>query len=317
MPKFLFRKRPFYDDEEDFEEQVGNLKKKVIRFPVFVIAGFVLVAVVTAIIISINISNNSLRVLVKSTAQTIECDGFDYHIEAKIDDVTCMDYKGQFEFDLEDRSYTSVYHATYNDYEYDNVVYVNAEKSYRGNWYGGKWNVEDYTASALDFIDFYKDFRKFRFDGPSALRFTGLTGKYNARQFGNSMNDIIKELSKSRNLNHVMHQHIENSEAGMVVTYTPDMEKVYDILIENIAPAYTNANEYLSMKEDVERNRENIRNSELYVQYKTNADGYLTNFVFDYTTNGVNYEINIELSNFNNAKPVIPDSFFVAAGIEQ
>lgn len=313
MAKYLFRKRPF-DDDEDFEQQVDDLKKKVIRFPVFVIAGLVLVAIVVGIIIWVNVSNNSLRVLVLSTAKSIESDGFDYHIEAKIDGVTRMEYDGQMEFDLKESSYISSYHADYVDYEYDNVVYASGHKSYRGNCYGGKWTIEDYSAKALDFIDWYKDFRHFRFDGSSALRFTELTGKFNARQFGNAGNGIIKELSKTKNLHKVLHQEIvSNDDGGMTVTYNPDMEKVVDIVMKDIAPAFTNANDYLNLKESIELNRENIRNSQMVVTYTTNKDGYLTNFTLDYTAGGTNYYINAELSNFSKAKVQVPQSFFTAA----
>ena len=75
MTKYLFRKRSF--DDEEYEQQVGDLKKRVIRFPVFVIAGLLLVAIVVGIIIWVNVSNNSLRVLVLSTAKSIESDGFE------------------------------------------------------------------------------------------------------------------------------------------------------------------------------------------------------------------------------------------------
>lgn len=316
MPKFLLRKRPFFDDENEYNEQVDNLKKKVVRFPVFVITGLVLVALVVAIILIYNISNNSLRILVKSTSKSMECGGFDYRIVASIDGENCMEYDGTFALDLKDRSYTSVYHATYSEYEYDSVVYANAEKSYRGNCYGGKWNIEDYTASALDFMDFYKDFRKFKFDGSSAVRFAGLVEKFNARQFGKTVNELMKDLSRSRNLRNVMHQTIRSDANGMVVTYTPDMEKLYDMIISEIASSYTNANEYRELKKKIERNRENIRNAELHIVYKTNADDYLTDFSFTYKVDGKEYSLSMKLSNFNKVKPVVPDSFFVAAGIE-
>ena len=57
MPKFLLRKRPFFDDENEYNEQVDNLKKKVVRFPVFVITGLVLVVLVV-LRLNINIFNN-------------------------------------------------------------------------------------------------------------------------------------------------------------------------------------------------------------------------------------------------------------------
>ena len=175
------KKKPLPKSERFYEEEEESVIKKYLRFPVFVGLGLVLVAFVIILMFLFNHNNNALAMFNKASSNVFESGSFHYDVCAGVNGTTYMQYKGDMEFDLDKQLMNSSYHAVYEDYEYDAVVYGSGTQSHRGNYYGGKWSVEDYSEKALDFFDFYKDYRKGEFDAGAMLRFTDSSDVFNAQ----------------------------------------------------------------------------------------------------------------------------------------
>ncbi len=301
---------------DEYEQDSLNFKKRLNKFSVFVIAALLIVTIIIGSMFYVNYKNNSLYMFIDASASAFNSGSFDYHVTASIDSKTYMDYTGQMMFSLDDQTMTSVYHAKYEDYEYDSVIYSKKDFGYSGTYYGGKWTINDYTTTSLDFFDFFRSYNKKEFNAAAFMRFMGNTKTFDAYELETSVNNIFSELSSVGNLSSVMHQDIASEDDNTIVTFKPELDKVFDIIVENIAPAYSSANEYKAFKEMVNNNQENLKNTKCEITYTINADGLLTDVTIDYTVNGKNYVITCELSNFKNAKVTVPDGFFVAADIQ-
>lgn len=312
-----FKKSPSGADYYDDENEQVSFFERFSKFNVFVIVALVVVVLIIGITFAVNYDNNALQMFQKSSTKNFESGSFEYNVSASIDGVTYMDYTGQIEVDLNPQQFKSVYHAVYENYEYDAVAYAEGTQAYRGNYYGGKWSIEDYTDRALDFFDFYRDYRKGEFDAGAAVRFTQTNSTFNAEQFKISVDNIINELSKSSNMNDILHAETVNTETGTTVTFTPDMSLLTDVIVDNIGSAYTSANSYNEFKEAVENSRSNLDSAVLVLTYSIDNSGFLTEFCIDYTINGTTYDIVVKMSGFGQAQAQIPEGFYIAAGIEQ
>lgn len=306
---FTLRKRPYADD--DISNKANN--KHIAKFSIFVISALVIVGIIMGSIFYFNFRNNSLRMFVKTSSNVFDCGSFEYEVKASINSQTYMEYKGKMQFDLNTQQILSYYHADYKDYKYDAVVCSKGNLAVRGNYYGGKWTVEDYTASALDFCDFYGDYRNYKFNAAAATRFLGNTKTFNSTQLEDSVSAIFDELSKSSSLNGVLNQKITQEDGSTIVTFTPKMDEVANIITKHIAPAYSSANDYNNFKENIISNSENLKNVKATIMYTYDENEYLTDAILNYTVDGKTYSISVKLGGFGNSKPQIPESFFAAA----
>lgn len=310
-------KKPLIGSSGYYDEQPQSFKAKVVKFPVFVVVALVLVAIIICSMFFVNFSNNVFKMFSKSSSQNFDCGSFDYNVTASINDVQYMTFDGAMEFDLDGQKLESAYHAVYEGYEYDAVVYGKGADAYRGNYYGGKWSVESYTDRALDFFDFYRDYRKGVFDAGAAVRFTETNSKFNAEQLRLSVEGMLDQFQKTSTLNNVLHAQITDSANGTTVTFLPEMDKVLDIYLQYIGSAYTSANAYGEFKETIENSKQNFSNTDVVLTYTISGDGYLTDITLEYTVNSDKYVIDIEMSNFKQTEAVIAEDFFVAAGIDK
>lgn len=301
---------------DDYNQEQSNLKKRITKFSVFVVIGLLIVTIIIGSMFYFNYQNNSIYMFVDASAAAFESGSFDYKITARINSDIYMDYQGSMEFDLDNQEMTSVYHAQYDDYQYDTVIYAKDGVGYDGTYYGGKWTVDDYTSTSLDFFDFFRSYSKKSFNSPAFMRFTGNTRTFNAAQLKYSVEDIIEELSSIGNLNKILHQDISADDGKTVVTFDVELDKVYDIVIDNIAPAYSSANDFIQFKEHVQNNQENLKNTVCKIKYTINENDLLTDLQVDYTANSNHYTITCQLSNFANTKANVPDGFFAAANMQ-
>ncbi len=299
-----------YEPEE--ESNIERYKS----FPVFVGIGALVVFIIVFAIIYFNSSNNVLKSFVDASSKNFDCSSFSYNVSTKLNGVSQMEYEGDIEFDLNGQILKSVYSADYTEYTYDTVVHCESTQSYRGNYYDGKWIVDSYSDKALDFFDFYRDYRKHEFDAGAALRFTGLNSTFSAQGFDASFDDIVNELTKPKNIDSVLCVQTVTSDKGTTVTMTPQLEQVFDIIVDEIGSAYLSANEYTQFLQTVENSRDNLHSAEAVISYTITADGYLSDILVNYTIGNDTYEINIEMSDFGVAQVDVPDSFYEAAGIE-
>ncbi|MBR2715917.1 MAG: hypothetical protein IKB73_06920 [Ruminococcus sp.] len=316
MAFFNKKKLKLSKSERLYEPEEESVLSKLTRFNVFVIIAVVAVLAVVLVILAMNFGNNSLKGFVSASSKSFDSGSFDYHIEAGMNDKKMMEYTGSFELDLSEKTMSSCYHAVYEDYEYDAVLLSENEVAYRGNYYGGKWSVEDYTNKALDFYDFYTDYRKYEFDAGAAVRFTEKTKTYSATQLDIAINDIISDLSTRSSMKNILHQQITQSGGNTTITYNVEMDDVFDIIVSHIGSAYTSANEFSSFKERVEKSKANLEKAETVISYTTDSKGHLTEITINYKVDSQEYYINAELSNFSNAKVEIPDGFTEAASLE-
>lgn len=307
-------KKDTYGYYDNFNQE--DKSDKLLKFPVFVTAAVLLVLVVFAVIFFVNMSNNSFKTFAAASINNFESGSFEYHVTAGINDKTHMDYVGAIEFDLDTQMIESSYHATYEDYEYDSVTYAHGADAYSGSFYGGKWSVESYTNKALDFFSFYRSYKKGKFDAGSAVRFTGLNDTINAVQLENCVEYILKDLSGTYAQNNILCQSVENDDNGTTFTFTPKNDKVAEIILSNISPAFTSAKEFERFKNLIEGNSSNLANAQTVISFTINRDKYLTNIHLDHTVDSNCYQIDVEMSNFSNAQVDIPDSFMVATGKE-
>ena len=314
--EFFNRRKP--DPYEDFYDNFTqkDKKSKYLKFPVFVGAAVALVVLVFAIIFLVNTASSSLEKFNKAVVKNFESDSFDYHISAGIDDKTLMDYEGSLVFELDTQTFESVYHATYENYEYDSVTYAHGADAFSGSYYGGKWSVENFTNKALDFFSFYRNYEKGKFDAGSAVRFTGLNNTFDAVQLQYSIENMIKELSGSYAQKHILCQSVETDENGTTITFEPKNDEVADIVLNNISSAFTSAKEFEKFKEVIEGSTDNLSKSQTVISFTISRDKYLTDIHLAHTVNGKCYKIDVKMSNFGSAEVEIPDSFMVATGKE-
>ena len=318
MSMFFNRKKPLLKSERYYEDEpVGIDVKKYIKFSVFVGVALILVVAVILSMFAINYKNNTFVMFNKASSKNFDCGSFSYEIQAGINDDVYMDYDGAIEFDLNDRSIESKYHAVYKDYEYDAVTYAKNAKAYRGNYYEGKWTIEDYTEKSLDFYSFYLKYRRGSFNASAATRFTQTNRMFNSNQLKLAVNNIADELMKPSNARGVLHQQLMSENGETKVTFNPEMDKVFDVIIDNIGPAYTSAGEFTKFKADVENSVLNLQSTDVEVTYTINEKGYLSYVYMGYEIEGDNYFMEVRMDDFKEAQAEIPESFFTAAGIEK
>lgn len=314
---FRRKKKPLPKIVRMYEPEEEKFSDKIKTFPVFVGIGVVAVLLIVILIVCFNSSNNALKSFVTSSSNNFDSGSFSYSISATLNGEMQMQYNGSMEFDLNKQVMKSVYTAEYADYSYDAVVYSVGLESKRGNYYDGKWIVEDYSDRALDFFDFYRDYRKCDFDAGAALRFTGANTKFNAQEFEKSFNEITKTLTKPSNMDSILQLETNTNETGTIVTMIPNLELVFDIIVDEIGSAYLDANEYEQFVQMVEDSQFNLQNSRPLISYTITDNGYLSQILIDYTVDNNNYMIRVDMAEFGTAQVVIPDSFYDAASIEK
>ncbi len=315
MGKFFNRKKIDKGINEYYGIEEERAPKKL-KFSMLVVVALVLVFAVIATIFCINLNNNSFKKFHRASIKNFESSSFEYEVTAGVNGETYMSYDGALEFDLSDQILESQYHAVYTDYEYDAVSYAHKAQAYRGNYYGGKWTVEEYTEKALDFFSFYRSYKKGEFDAGALVRFTETNDVFRAVQLKNSIMATIEELSKPTALNNILHQKIENIQDGTVYTFTPEMDELTAIVTRNIASAYSSAKEYNEVKERIDESMTNLENAQTTVSYTISRDKYLTDIVIEHIVNGDRYDIKIKMINFSEAEAEIAEGFLTAVGVE-
>lgn len=315
MSLFSKKSQPLPKSERYYEDEPENRFKQYLRFPVFVTVALVLVVAIIISIFAINRNNNAFVMFNKAVANNFDCGSFKYDVDAGINGMIYMKYDGEMEFDLQSQKLKSVYHAAYENYEYDAVVYGEDVTAYRGNYYGGKWSVEDYSEKALDFYDFYRDYRKGDFDAGAAVRFTDTTDVFNPQQLGESVERIFRELSKPGNMKNIMCQDIKIDDTSTTVTFKPQLEEVFYLISANIGSAFSSADEYAEFKANVENSTINLSSADLTITYVVDDNGYLSDFSLSYSIGSNTYFIQAKFSEFEEAKVEIPEGFLKAANI--
>lgn len=315
MAGFLNRRKIDKGIDEYYGMEEVKAPKKL-KFSMLVIVALVLVFVVIVSIFSINLNNNSFKKFHRASIKNFESSGFEYEVSAGINGENYMSYAGALEFDLRDQILESQYHAVYTDYEYDAVSYAHKSQAYRGNYYGGRWTVEEYTEKALDFFSFYRSYKRGEFDAGALVRFTETNDIFRAVQLRNSTMATIEELSKPTAINNILHQKIQSTENGTVYTFTPDMDEVMAIVTRNVASAYSSAKEYNEVKQRIDESMTNLENAQTTVSYTISLDKYLTDIEIVHIVNGDRYVIEIHMSNFGKTDVEVADGFLTAAGVE-
>ncbi len=316
MSIFDRNKKPRLKSESYYEEETESRAKQLLKFPVFVCVAFALVVLVIVFIFVVNNNNNSFVLLNKASVKAFDSGSFHYSVDAGINGTSYMQYDGDMEFDLDSQVINSVYHAVYENYEYDAVVCGNGANAYRGNFYKGKWSVDDYSEKMLDFFDFYRDYRKGDFDAGAAVRFTDSNDIFNAQQLEESVNDIFSQLSNTRNMNTVMGQEVRVENGETTVVFTPDIKEILDLVVSEIGSAFSGADAYAEFKESVENSEEKLSSAQMTMSYTVNRDGYLTDLSFNYTVDHNTYFIIAKLSDFSQTEVVVPQDFLTAADID-
>lgn len=317
MSMFFNRKKPLLKSERYYEDEpVGIDVKKYLKFSVFVGVALVLVVAVVLTMFAINYKNNTFVMFNKASSKNFDCGSFSYDISVGVNDDEYMKYDGSIEFDLKRRNIASFYHAVYEDYKYDAVTYAQGAKAIRGNYFEGKWTIEDYTDRALDFYAFYNRYKNGKFNAGAATRFTQTNRMFNSNQLRNSVEEIIKELTKPSVVHGVLHQEVLTENNETKVTFKPEMDKVFEVIVDHIGPAYTSANAFTQFKADVENSVLSLQGTDAFVTYTINEKGYLSYVYLGYEVENDNYYIEINMDDFKSAQAEIPESFFTASGIE-
>ncbi len=311
---FNRRKQDTYGYYDNFNQEEKT--EKLMKFSVFVGVAVALVVLVFAIIFFVNMGNNSLKKFNSASVRNFESGGFEYHVTAGIDDKTHMDYMGAIEFDLDTQMIESSYHATYENYEYDSVTYAHGADAFSGSYYGGKWSVDSFTNKALDFFSFYRSYEKGELDAGAAVRFTGMNDTFNAVQLQYCLENIMKELSGTHAQDNILCQSVQSGENGTTVTFRPKNDKVAEIILSNISPAFTSAREFEKFKKLIESNTDNLSQTQTEISFTISRDRYLTDIHLAHTVDSKCYKIDVEMSNFGEAQVEIPESFMTATGKE-
>ncbi len=315
MSIFDRNKKPRLKSESYYDDANENRVKRYLKFPVFVGAALLLVVLIIVFMFVVNHNNNAFVMLNKASVRAFDSGSFHYSVDAGINGTSYMQYEGDMEFDLNAQVMNSNYHAVYENYEYDSVVYSKGANAYRGNLYKGKWSVDDYSDKMLDFFDFYRDYRKGDFDAGAAVRFTDSNDVFNAQQLKESVNDIFSQLSSTRNMNTVMGQEIKALDGETTVIFTPQLKEVFDLVVSEIGSAFSGADAYAAFKESVENSEEKLSLAQMTMSYTISREGYLTDFSLNYTVDNNTYFIIAKLSEFGEAEVVIPQDFLTAANM--
>lgn len=318
MSMFFNKRKPLLKSERYYEDEPQGFEfNKYLKFSVFVIVALVLVVAIVLSMFAFNYKNNAFVMFNKASSKNFDCGSFSYQISAGMNNETYMAYDGVLEFDLDDRTIESSYHAVYEDYEYDAVTYADGATAYKGNYYGGKWTVENYSERALDFYGFYNDYRKGRFDAGAAVRFTQTNDVFNAYSLKTAVEEILDELTKTSNVNGVLHQQMKTENGETTITFTPELDKVFDIILSYIGPAYTSANAFSEFRDRVQNSSSNLQNADASISYTIDERGYLTYINISYVVENDSYVVEVFMDDFKEAQAEIPESFFTAAGIER
>ncbi len=313
---FQKKKKPLLKSERYYEQEEENINKKYLKFPIFVTVGLIIVAVTVVAMFVINIDNNPLKMFNKASSKLFDCGSFSYEVSAGKNGETYMFYQGAMELDTDNQKLESSYHAVYDDYEYDATVYAKGVEAYRGNYFEGKWSIEDYSQKSLDFFDFYRDYRKGDFDAGAALRFTGTNDVFSAPNLEESFENISKELMSPSGLNKILCSEVRTENDVTVVTFNPNVKELFGVITRNIGSAYASAKAYTEFKDSVDYSTENLEKAQLTLSYTIDRNGYLTDMVFNYTIDNDNYVIEVHTSDFKNVEAEISQGFLTAAGIE-
>ena len=128
--------------------------------------------------------------------------------------------------------------------------------------------------------------------------------------------EIEDELTKPSTMRNVLHQEVVAENGKTEVTFRPEMDKVFEIIVDNVGPAYTSAKAFSEFKANVENSVMNLQSTDVFITYTIDEAGYLSYVYMGYVVEGDNYYIEVNMDDFKQAQAEIPESFFTAAEID-
>ena len=308
------RRRPVSVEIRNYEDDFERPSWVKEHVPAVIVGtAVIIIAAVIGVIFFMMQKNSPINKFVSASSKTTDA-SFSFRMEAKYNNNSVMRYEGDVSADDKQQRVEIIYDADMGGYEYTNVIYTKDGLSYSGNYYNGQWTVSDCSTQIRDFFDFYTDYKRGDFDAGSLLRFLNLTSEYSSLELENFWDTLNRKLSTN---NAVSNLTVSDNANSSTYTYHPDLEELFDLIIENGGPVFFNASAYNNFTETVENSRDIIKNSDLMMGFTIDAQGYLTNIQFQLETAGDRYEVSCAFENIGGADREIPDDFFTAAGIDR
>lgn len=278
-----------------------------------VIAGILAVGLIFLGIKIFNDFHNPMSQLFSASTKNFGS-SFSFNLIAEKNGEPSMRYAGTAEFHPNNQSLIIAYDADYVDYKYTNVVYTNGQISYKGNYYNGQWTLSNCTERVQDFFDFYKDYRYGSFDGGSFLRFFGMNSEYSSIELSRFMNLVKDRMSTDSSIAKIT---TVRDSKGTTYTYKINIEALFDLIVDRGASIFFRSTDYDLFVKKVDVNRDQLAATECTFSFTVSSSGYLNSFNLEMVTPSGPYSFRCVMSDFGNAEPAVPDSFYEAAGIQK
>ena len=274
--------------------------------------GVIVVALVALLISVYYRSTNPMSRFVSAASKALDS-SFSFTLTADKNDQPVMSFEGSIKTDLGLQNIKAEYTADYDDYSYSKVLYTDGAKTYKGVLLNDEWHIGNATERVQEYLDFYTDFRTGGFDGGSFLRFTGLNNRLYSIELNKFVGTLRDRFSTDSSLTK-----ITVTRDGSDTTYHNDVNLpgLLDFIRDNGAPVFYTLPDYNSFVAKLEENTENIEASSCEFSFTINGAGYLKNIDLLIDTGSDSYHVRCELSDFDDADPEIPDTFFEAAGLK-
>ncbi len=309
---FFNRRRPVSVEIRNYEEEPPRrswLRDHLV--PVLIVGVVVLVAAVGAVLYGFLQQNSPVNRFLSASAKDLDT-SFSFDLNVSYNDETAMRYTGAMHTDLDHNAVFAKVDAEYPEYTFTNAVVTDAGLSYLGNYYSGQWTVSDCSASVLDFIDFYTDYRRGEFDAAAFLRFFDLTSKYSSEEFGNMIQTLSSTFASSNDISNLR---VSATAAGTEYDYTPDMYALLNLISSEGGPVFFKASEYETFSQKVRINEATLRAATGRMRFVIDADGYLREVHLSLSVEDETFALDLLLSGFGASKPAIPDDFYTAASL--
>lgn len=301
----------YYEDEEPRFSLKEYIKTHI--FTCTIIGAVCLLIVVLLIVISIRSGKNPLSDMKTAMDKNIDSGSFAFTLTADFDGERYMTYNGNLNINAGRQELSLYYDAEYKDYIYSNVAYAKSGNAYTGNYYSGQWTVSDAYDDAVDLFEFIRTSRKSGEWAAPLLRLLNMSSTFSSDAFQSSFDKVYRNLLSQIETGVNYSEKVDGDKT--VRTFTPSMNDVFDILDENLGPAFSRATDYNVFKEKVSINAENLRSSTCIISYSLDKNDYLTDFSLSVATNGKSYDIAVSMSDFSKTEVTIPEGFFAAANI--
>lgn len=310
---FEYEDSDIYYYPSPFERFIDWIREHLVFTWIFVASLVVVIGVIVVILLAR--SNNPVSNFISGSSKLVDSGGFDFKVGVIYDGDEYMTYNGAIKFNEAKQEIKASYTGTYTQYSYTNVTYTCRDKvTYLGNYYNEKWTITEDNHLVTDFYDFFRDYKNNRFDGNAYISFFGKTGELVPTELNKTVERVLGKFISGTTS--ILHGEVIKDGSDTVYIFTPELDKVFDVVLNNNKSVFSSADTYVKYSEILEMNKENLKDARLVIKYVLDKDGCLTELHWDLNDKGKVYQINAEFTNIGNPHLNIPKDFYKECGID-